>query len=179
MTDYPLKAERPDLDFPALFEQCVELVYRYHLARTGDVEAAEDLTAETYRAALEERGGYLSEDGPPAAWLAAIARRTLADYLRRGYRGRAQPVRPAPWNASSGPALAEAMRLLEMARVAQILRAMPTIQAEAVALHFFAGLELPDLAAALERSEETIKKLAQRGLAALHERLLSAREVKR
>ena len=39
--------------FLSLYHQHVEQVYRYHLARTGCPAEAEDLTAETFRAALE------------------------------------------------------------------------------------------------------------------------------
>jgi RNA polymerase sigma-70 factor, ECF subfamily len=179
MTNELTGVQPQELDFPALYEQCVDRIYRYHLVRTGDSEVAEDLTAETYRAALEVRGGYQDQEGPPVSWLAGIARRKLVDYLRRGNRGRAQQDRPAQWTVSGRPEASEAMRLLEIAQVAQVLRSMPADRAEAVALHFFAGIEVADVALVMSRSVDVIYKILERGLGDLQDRLLSAREVKR
>jgi RNA polymerase sigma-70 factor, ECF subfamily len=179
MTNELTGMQPQELDFPALYEQCVDRIYRYHLARTGDSEVAEDLTAETYRAALELRGGYQDLEGPPISWLAGIARRKLADFLRRGNRGRAEQDRQAQWTVSGRPEASEALRLLEIAQVAQVLRAMPADRAEAVALHFFAGMDVVDVALVMGRSVEVIHKVMERGLGDLQDRLLAAREVKR
>jgi RNA polymerase sigma factor (sigma-70 family) len=67
--------------------------YRRHARRlagwlmraTGDAEAAADLTAETFAAALAARKRYRPDRGAPATWLYGIAVHKLNDWRRRGY----------------------------------------------------------------------------------------------
>lgn len=73
------------LDLLALYDSHAGAVYRYHLARTGDPEAAEDLTSATFYGALA-----LLPDAPPEAglaWLGGLAVRALRAYLRSGQTG--------------------------------------------------------------------------------------------
>jgi DNA-directed RNA polymerase specialized sigma24 family protein len=55
---------------------------------TGDAEAAADLTAETFAAALAGRKRYRPDRAAPAIWLYGIAAHKLTDWRRRGHRGR-------------------------------------------------------------------------------------------
>jgi len=62
-------------------------VYGYLLPRCGSVTDAEDLTAETFMAAVTA----LQRPNPPSvsvAWLIGIARHKLVDHWRRGERER-------------------------------------------------------------------------------------------
>jgi RNA polymerase sigma-70 factor (ECF subfamily) len=68
--------------FTHLYHRYFEAVYRYHLARSGSAADAEDLTSQTFLAALESLPRY-QEDGRFAAWLFSIARRKLAELYRR------------------------------------------------------------------------------------------------
>src|ERR671914_1204158 len=52
---------------------------------TGDAEAAADLTAETFAAALAGRKRYRPDRAAPATWLYGIAAHKLTDWRRRGY----------------------------------------------------------------------------------------------
>lgn len=169
-----MKPASPHTDFCALYDQHHERVYRYLLARTASIDDAEDLTAETFFAALESSGRL--RDGEPALpWLIGIARHKLADHHRRAFfhglprtlRLEARPDPPLP-----GPSTEEqAGQRLEMARVARALCSMDAMRAEAVALHYFGGLRMADVGRVLGRSEEAAKKLVQRGLGELRERM--------
>lgn len=68
--------------FTHLYHRYFDAVYRYHLARCGSAAEAEDLTSQTFLAALEGLRRY-QEDGRFAAWLFSIARRKLAEHYRR------------------------------------------------------------------------------------------------
>src|SRR5688500_16322446 len=57
----------------------------YLMRATGDAEAAADLTAETFAAALAGRRRYQPERAAPATWLYGIAAHKLADWRRQGY----------------------------------------------------------------------------------------------
>lgn len=67
--------------FTALYRKYLGPVYRYHYARTGHAADAEDLTSQTFLAALEALPRY-RDQGTFAAWLFAIARCKVADHYR-------------------------------------------------------------------------------------------------
>jgi RNA polymerase sigma-70 factor (ECF subfamily) len=162
--------------FTALYEQHVEQIYRYHLARTGSVEDAQDLTAETFRAALESFARYRPERGAAIAWLMGIASHKQADHFRRARHG--LPLAEAENRADGRPSPEEsAAQRLQMAQVAGVLRRLPSDRAEALALHFFAGLELGEVGQAMNKSNAAVKKLIHRGLGDLREWLIPAQEV--
>lgn len=163
----------PRHPFTALYQQHVDCIYRYHLARTGDVNDAQDLTAETFHAALENYAAYNPARGNPAAWLSGIARHKLADHYRRSRR--VLPIaqvedQPDP---AASPEEASA-RGLQMAQVSTALRKLPTDRAEALSLHFFAGLSQSETAQVMHKSNEAVKKLIHRGLADLRAQMIPA-----
>jgi RNA polymerase sigma factor (sigma-70 family) len=67
--------------FAELYRLYLPQVYRYHLARSGDQSTAQDLTAQTFIAALEGLPGFRGQ-GSFIAWLMGIARRKLALHYR-------------------------------------------------------------------------------------------------
>jgi len=163
--------------FTAVYQQHVERIYRYHLARTGSVEDAQDLTAETFHAALESFAAYDPARGCAAAWLTGIAQHKLVDHFRRAQRTRTMAqVEDRPDRAAS-PEESSAQRL-QMAQVSAALGKLPADRAEALSLHFFAGLSLSEAAQVMRRSEEAIKKLIHRGLADLRRQLTDTPPVK-
>jgi RNA polymerase sigma-70 factor (ECF subfamily) len=160
----------PNPPFAAVYQQHVERIYRYHLARTGSVEDAQDLTAETFHAALESFAAFDPAQGCAAAWLTGIARHKLVDHFRHSRPTLAiAQVENQPDPAAS-PEETSAQRL-QMAQVAAALRSLPAGRADALSLHFFAGLSLSETARVMRRSEQAVKKLIQRGLADLRRQL--------
>jgi RNA polymerase sigma-70 factor (ECF subfamily) len=78
----------------ALYKRFLPVVYRYVLARVGEPQTAEDLTADTFFAVVEGIGGTRAEDELGfAAWVLGIARNQVAMHFRRG---RSRPVAPLP-----------------------------------------------------------------------------------
>ncbi len=156
-----------------LYERYLERVYRYFYARTGAVQMAEDLTGQTWIAVLESLPRY-RERGTFAAWLFAIAARRFADACRSqtmiqvdvdtaGDAG--DPPDPAPLPEAT------VVHAEKMAALAQGLRSLPPDRAQAVALHFFAGLDHKETAQAMGRSRIAVKSLIHRALRDLRERL--------
>jgi RNA polymerase sigma-70 factor (ECF subfamily) len=81
----PQEALEPDDPVEAIYPRALPAVYGYLLPRCGSVAVAEDLTAETFMAAVATvRGPH-----PPAistAWLIGVARHKLVDHWRRAER---------------------------------------------------------------------------------------------
>jgi RNA polymerase sigma factor (sigma-70 family) len=67
--------------FDVLYRRYATRVYRYCYARTNSGQVAEDLTAQTFLAALEGIGRFRG-DGSVAAWLFGIAANVCKGYYR-------------------------------------------------------------------------------------------------
>lgn len=78
-------SQRHGDDLLALYDRALPQVYGYLVARCSDADIAEDLTAETFMAAVESIGRG-AVDEVTVAWLVGIARHKLADHWRRRAR---------------------------------------------------------------------------------------------
>jgi len=158
--------------FATLYRRYLPRVYRYFYVRTGAVQPAEDLTSQTFMAALESLPRY-RERGTFAAWLFAIASRRYADVCRTQAAILPQVADDA-WDDPPDPAPLPETALVHaerMASLAQALRALSPDRAQAVALHFFGGLTHKETARAMGRSGIAVKSLINRALRDLRETL--------
>ncbi len=161
--------------FTDLYHRYLPGIYRYHLARTGHVQEAEDLTAQTFLTALESIRTFRGQ-GSFSSWLFGIASHKLADYYRR--RRDELPLEDAEYLHSPIPLPEEAtMQRLEMGRVARLLRLISPERAEALVLCLFGGLSQAEAAEVVGKSEAAVKMLVYRGLNDLQERLAVHLEV--
>ncbi len=163
--------------FAELYHRHVTRVYRYHLVHTGSVKDAEDLTSQTFMAALEGLRSYRNE-GAFAAWLMGIAARKKA-LLFRSRRREALPLDavrdvPAPGLSTDQAAL----QRLQMEKVHRALRHISPDRAEAITLCFFGGLTAAEIGRVLGKNDAAVKMLLSRGLKDLRERTSLALEVK-
>ena len=154
--------------FAALYRRYLATVYRYFYARTSDMGLAEDLTSQTFVAALEGLPRY-RERGSFAGWLFTIAARQLADHLR----GRLSLPLDEAANLSAADPLPEAVteRGEQAARLVRALWTLSPDRAQAVSLHFVGGLSLKETARVMRRSKVAVKSLIHRALRDLRERL--------
>lgn len=78
-----------------LYDEALPAVYGYFLRRCGDRGAAEDLTSETFLAAMD---AARRATPPPitVAWLIGVARHKLADHYRRRHDRFTVPVADLP-----------------------------------------------------------------------------------
>ncbi len=152
-------------DFSTIYQQQVTPVYRYLLARTGNAADAEELTAQTFTAALERFDTFRGE-GHVATWLIGIARHKLADFYRRRRRtGQPLPLDAARAAPSPDPAPVEAaLATLDREELARLLGRLSPERGEAVALRFFAELSHREVAEAMGKSEAAAKMLVHRGV---------------
>jgi RNA polymerase sigma-70 factor, ECF subfamily len=117
----------------ALYDAALPVVYGYFVRRCGDRGTVEDLTSETFLAAMDAaRKG----DPPPISvpWLLGVARHKLADHYRRRRDRLTLPVTELPepvdiaddWDAELDRMVAESVlaRLTEPHRTVLVLRYM-------------------------------------------------------
>src|SRR4030042_3562355 len=130
-------AGNPDA-FTELYHRYLKGLYPYHLARTGHIQEAEDLTAQTFLTALESIGSFRGQ-GSLSSWLFGIASHKLVDHYRR--RRVELPLEEAEDLSSPAPQPEEAvLQRLDLVRVAQVLRLISPERAEALVLCLFGGL---------------------------------------
>jgi RNA polymerase sigma-70 factor (ECF subfamily) len=161
--------------FAELYQRHISRVYRYHIAHTGNVRDAEDLTSQTFMAALEGIRSFRGT-GSFAAWIMGIASRKRLMFFR-GSRPEV-PLEAAVQYPS--PELATdkaASQRLELESVSRALQQLSLDRAEAIILTFFGGLSYTEAAHVLKKSEAAVKMLVSRGLQDLRERTSLALEV--
>jgi RNA polymerase sigma-70 factor, ECF subfamily len=121
----------------ALYDDALPVVYGYFVRRCGDRGTAEDLTSETFLAAMD---AARKTEPPPISipWLLGVARHKLADHYRRHHRRPTVPLAELPepvfeavgvaddWDAELDRMVAEAVlaRLTEPHRTVLVLRYM-------------------------------------------------------
>lgn len=162
--------------FAELYRRHVTRVYRYHMAHTGNVKDAEDLTSQTFMAALEGIRSFRG-DGSFAAWLMGIAARKKAMFFRgRPIELPLEAALHVP--ASDPPADQAADQHLQLTQILQTLKQISPDRSEALTLCFFGGLTTAEAGRVLRKSEAAVKMLLSRGLQDLRERTSLALEVK-
>jgi RNA polymerase sigma-70 factor, ECF subfamily len=128
--DYQSDARRALL---ALYDEALPVVYGYFVRRCSDRGAAEDLTSETFLAAMD--AGRKVEPPPVSIpWLLGVARHKLADHYRRRPDRLAVPMAELPepigvaddWDTELDRMVAEAVlaRLAAPHRTVLVLRYM-------------------------------------------------------
>jgi RNA polymerase sigma-70 factor (ECF subfamily) len=155
---------RPDPAFGLLklYDDALPHVYGYLLARCGDAGLAEDLTAESFLAAVDavRKPGA---PGPSVPWLIGVARHKLADHWRRiereqrGLRllDREPPGADDPWEA-----------VVDRIRARDVLARLGPHHRAALTLRYLDGLPVPEVARHLDRSLHATEALLVRARAA-------------
>jgi RNA polymerase sigma-70 factor, ECF subfamily len=153
----------------ALYDTAVREIYGYLLHRTNHVATAEDLTAETFAAAVSSIRRD-AVDQVTIAWLVGIARHKLVDHWRRTERAErnlhavGEPVtEDDPWNAELDGLLAR-----------DVLGRLGAHHRSALTLRYVDDLPVPAVAAVLDRTVHATEALlvrARRAFRDLYEQL--------
>lgn len=135
-------------------------VLRYAFFRLGSREDAEDVTAQVRHVALKE-GRRLAEAEDPRIYLIGIARRKVADVLRR--RSRAPQARSLDDPTFVPPGGADDLDAIHRrAAIAGVMRRLPDDQREALALKYLVGFSAAEIASLTERTPIAVNSLLQR-----------------
>jgi len=186
MTTHPKEQDESDLvrqafhdveAFAELYRRNLTRVYRYHMAHVGNARNAEDLTSQTFMAALESIRSFRGT-GSFASWLFGIAAKKRLMFFRKS-RGQPETALEAVLQTPSlePPTDKAAYHRLQMESVSRALRQISSERAEALILTYFGGLSQAEAGRVLNKSEAAVKMLISRGLQDLRERTSLALEV--
>lgn len=155
--------------FTDLYERYVQRVYRYLLVRTGNVADVEDLTSQTFMAAMESLHQYQGQR-PFPAWLIGIAKNKTADFYRQ-HKPEAdlETAVILPTTDESPDDLVH--QQLQIETITRKLQAIAPDRAEAISLRLFASLEIPEIARIMNKQEPAVRMLIHRGLRDLQTQL--------
>jgi RNA polymerase sigma-70 factor (ECF subfamily) len=145
-----------------LYDRALPQVYGYLLPRCGDVPLAEDLTAETFLAAVTS----VQQDAVTevtTAWLVGIARHKLVDHWRRTAReerklrmvGDTIDTDDDPWDAR-----------LDVTHAREMLAQLGPHHRAALTLRYLDGLSVAAVADELDRTVHATEALLVRARAA-------------
>ena len=134
-------------------------VFRYVSAFVRPSAEAEDVTMHVFHAALAARP---PRDQDPRLWLLGIARRKVADCLRKHYRRREAPLESTLENPSKD--------VDQTVLLCQLLAALPKDYGQVLVLKYVSGLSIDEIASLLGRSPAAANSLLQRAREALFEK---------
>jgi RNA polymerase sigma-70 factor (ECF subfamily) len=148
-----------------LYDDALPQVYGYLVRRSSSDAIAEDLTAETFLAALDAcaRGTVAT---PTIPWLVTVARNKLVDHWRRSAREQRKltliasdpPAEPDTWDTE-----------LDEARVRATLATLGPHHQAALTLRYLDRLPVPDVASELGRTVHATEALLMRAKAAFRQ----------
>jgi RNA polymerase sigma factor (sigma-70 family) len=146
--------------FAALYRRYVTPVYLYLHSRVGNSADAEDLTAQTFVAALEGLPGY-REQGNFAAWLFTIAHNKAADHHRQQHPQ--LPLDEALDSSGHGEnPLASMMREEALQQLSALVAGLEEDKQELLRLRFAGGLTYAQIAQVVGSSEGAVKMAVHR-----------------
>ena len=140
-----------------MYDRALPQVFGYLRVRAGTETVAEDLTAETFLAAVQaiERGSVPSLT---VAWLIGVARHKLVDHWRRQAREE-RSLRALPDESVEPDPLEERF---ERARTREVLEALGAHHRAALTLRYLDGLSVPEVAQHLDRTVHATEALLVR-----------------
>jgi RNA polymerase sigma-70 factor, ECF subfamily len=151
-------ADDPGQALLDLYEVALPRVFGYLLTRGGSTALAQDLTSETFLAAVD---AVQRENPPPlsTAWLIGVARHKLVDHWRRREREeRLVRVATAAGQAVEDPWEAR----LDATRAQTALKQLSADHRAALTLRYIDDLGVPEVAAIMDRSVHATEGLLVR-----------------
>ena len=131
---------------------------------------ADDVLQESFLQIWREAHHYSPKAGKPLGWVITIARRRAIDRVRRrdSYRRAKQrfedEIKPQAQTIRSNGTASEVSQSDLRRFLSRQMKALPTVQREAVELAFFSGLSQREIAAATNTPLGTVKTRLQLGL---------------
>jgi RNA polymerase sigma-70 factor (ECF subfamily) len=146
-----------------VFDSALPRVYGYVLSRCGQQALAEDLTSETFLAAVD---AVRRHDPPPVsvAWLVGVARHKLVDHWRR--QGREERGLSALADADTVADEDPWDERLDALRARTVLQDMAPHHRAALTLRYLDDLPVAEVAALLQRTVHGTEALLVRARAA-------------
>lgn len=160
-------AQEGDTDaFGVLYDQYVDMVFRYVLFRVGGDRAfAEDVTSETFLRALRSIGSVSYQGRDVGAWFVTIARNIVFDHVKSSrYRLEVTTAELQDNREETGGPEQEVMTEATNAELLRCVSQLGDDQRECIQLRFIEGKSVSEVAALMDRNEGAVKALQHRAV---------------
>jgi RNA polymerase sigma-70 factor (ECF subfamily) len=147
-----------------LYDDALPHVYGYLLTRCGDTGLAEDLTAESFLAAVYAVRKPGAPD-PSIPWLIGVARHKLADHWRQAGREQ-RGLRLLDREPGPDPVADPGDAAIDRIRAREVLGRLGPHHRAALTLRYLDGLPVPEVARHLDRTVHATEALLVRARAA-------------
>jgi RNA polymerase sigma-70 factor (ECF subfamily) len=159
--------------FGKLYDCYYPRIFGYVYRITGDYALACDVTSETFLKAWVKIGAFRWKGISISSWFFRIATNELNQYFRRKkYRPQLLSDHfPGGWTTAQEPSdpdqdqpMLRLERLEAYRKIHALLKTLPPVYQEVIALRYFEELSIPELSQILHKKQGTVKSLLSRGL---------------
>ena len=157
--------------FDGLYMLYADRVFRFLLVRLGDVDSAEDITAQVFLRLIEkiEKFQIAPKDNVAifSAWLYRMAYNKMVDMLRRQRPRHYVAIEYADQMVDHQPIIEQVEERLDFEQILNKLPLLNDQQRQVITLRFVDGLSIAETAEIMEKSEGAVKALQHRSLESL------------
>jgi RNA polymerase sigma-70 factor, ECF subfamily len=141
-----------------IYDAYISPIYRYHYSRVGNAIDAEDLTSQTFMAALESLPRYKFR-GYFSAWIFRIAHNKAMDF----FRARQRTVDEMPLHlAHDDDVLEKIIKGQTYEELSALLKSLTEEELEVIRLRYVAQLTFVEIANMLGHKEDAVRKSLKR-----------------
>ena len=166
--------------FADLYDHYYPRIFGYVLRRTANLEAAQDITSETFLKALSKLWQFRWRNISFSSWLYKIASNEINQYFRKAeYKKSAsleelqeqgfEPISPRDPESELIQAQEKLKQHQDFLEIQEKIVRLPAKHQEVIALRFFEQKQIKEIAGILGKKEGTVKSLLHRAVEKLRE----------
>ena len=174
------QAQKAPDAFAKLYDQYYPKIFGYILRRTANLEAAQDLTSETFLNALRKLWQFQWRNISFSSWLYKIAANEINQYFRKAEYKKSisleeleeqgfKPVSPNDPESELVEAQEKLKQHQDFLEIQEKIVRLPAKYQEVIALRFFEQKQIKEISEILGKKEGTIKSLLHRAVEKLRE----------
>ena len=174
------QAQKSPDAFAQLYDQYYPRIFGYVLRRSANLEAAQDITSETFLKALGKLWQFRWRSVSFSSWLYKIATNEINQYFRKAEYKKSisleelheqgfEPVSPHDPESEVIEAEEKLAQHQEFLEIQNKITRLPDKYQEVIALRFFEKKQINEIAEILGKREGTIKSLLHRAVEKLRE----------
>jgi RNA polymerase sigma-70 factor (ECF subfamily) len=157
--------------FDGLYMLYADRVFRFLLVRLGDIDSAEEITAQVFLRLIEKIDKFqiAPKDNVAifSAWLYRMAYNKMIDMLRRYRPAHHVALEYAEHIADHQPIIQQVEEQLDFEQILNKLPLLNDQQRQVIMLRFVEGLSIAETAQIMQKSEGAVKALQHRSLESL------------
>ena len=140
-----------------LRELYLDEIFNYCWRRLGNIDDAEDATADTFQAAF--RGFPPKKGWDPKLWLFGIARKKVFKHLKKRNRN---VFSLQSHESDSIPLPADDQRDSDLNLLLELIETLPPMQKDVLLLYYIEGLQIKEIAKVIGKRPTAVNSLLQR-----------------